>query len=320
VNAVSGSHLGFGSYSSVALNQGGVIAGNWQWNGDGTLGVSSSGDVTNTINGSLNLRADSGANHSFNVANGAAAIDLRVNAILTDSYPEAWWLSPSVLIKNGAGTMALTASNSYDGNTIVNAGTLRLGNGTTNTNLANAADVVVASGATLHLDYSGTDTIDELWLGGVRKSPGIYSSANSGGFITGTGTLTVISGPPSDYDTWAAANSLTAGSQGDDDKDGASNFIEYAFGLNPKSGGSSSPYVSLPRPLDAKFTYLRRKFSLSGLSFSVWASTDLATWSEDAGAIQTVTPLPNSENELVEVLPSPGLLSANRIFLRVQCR
>ena len=47
--------------------------------------------------------------------------------------------------------------------------------------------MTVASGATLHLDYSGTDTIDELWLGGVQKSPGVYSSANSGGFLTGAG-------------------------------------------------------------------------------------------------------------------------------------
>ena len=320
VNAVGGSHIGFSSYVGVALNQGGTIAGSWQWNGDSLLGFSSSGDGTNTINGSLNLRSDSGANHSFNVANGTAAVDLQVNAILTDSYPEAWWLTPSVLIKNGAGTMALTASNSYDGNTIVNAGTLRLGTGTTTTNLANAADVVVASGATLHLDYTGTDTIDELWLGGVRKSPGVYSSANSGGFITGPGTLTVTTGPPSDYDNWSLGNNVTGGAQGDDDQDGATNSMEYAFGLNPKNGGASSPYLSYPNPATGSFTYTRRKTSLSGLVFTVWTSTNLTDWTEETGATQSATAISGSDNESVQVTLSAGILNGNRLFVRLMAR
>ena len=52
------------------------------------------------------------------------------------------------LTKNGSGTLSLTASNNYTGATTVNAGTLSLGNGSANTNLADAADVIVANGAT----------------------------------------------------------------------------------------------------------------------------------------------------------------------------
>jgi len=318
VNAAGGSHIGFGSFTSVSLSQGGTISGSWQWNGDSLLGFSSSGDSTNTLNGTLNLRSDAGANHTFNVANGSAAIDLQVNASLTDSYPDAWWLAPSNLIKTGAGTMALAASNSYDGNTTVSAGTLRLGNGSNSINLANAADVVVDTGATLHLDYTGTDTIDELWLGGVRKSPGVYSSANSGGFITGPGTLTVTNGPPSDYDNWAAANNLTGGLQGDDDKDGLSNFSEYAFGLNPRNGGSTSPYLNLPAPATGEFTYTRRKPSLTGLSNSVWWSGTLASgsWNKDNGAILSVVST-DGDVETVRVSLSSSLLSNPKLFIRI---
>jgi autotransporter-associated beta strand protein len=106
--------------------------------------------------------------------------------------------SEIALIKTGIGTQILSGTNTYSGNTTVNAGTLRLGNGTDNSNLADSADVFVAAGATLDLDFTGTDTIDELWLDGVAQAPGIYGAGNSGGFITGSGTLTVQNGPIAD--------------------------------------------------------------------------------------------------------------------------
>ena len=125
VNASGTSHVGFGpAVTPVALNNGGTITGNWQWNGDDRLAFSSSGDSTNTLSGALVLRADNGANHTFNVANGATATDLQNDAVLSDQYPEVWWVPGSNLVKTGAGTMRLTGNNSYDGQTLVNAGTL----------------------------------------------------------------------------------------------------------------------------------------------------------------------------------------------------
>lgn len=130
VDAPGSSHIGFGTpAAAVSLSGGGTIAGNWQWNGDDRLAFSSSGDSTNTLSGSLNLRSDNGANHTFNVADGAAATDLQSSAVLSDQYPEAWWLSASNLVKAGAGTMRLTGSNSYDGQTLINAGTLIVAGG-----------------------------------------------------------------------------------------------------------------------------------------------------------------------------------------------
>ena len=124
VNASGGAHIGFGSYVAVAMANGGTTAGNWQWNGDGLLGFSSSGDSTNTISGSLVLRADGGANHTFSVADGAANVDLQLNATLADQWPEVSWVSASSLVKTGAGTLVLAGANSYDGQTDIQSGML----------------------------------------------------------------------------------------------------------------------------------------------------------------------------------------------------
>ena len=84
-----------------------------------------------------------------------------------------------------------------------------LGDSINNTGLSDSADVSIASGATLQLDYPALnpDTIDELWLGGVQKSPGTYNSSNSGGLITGTGSLVVQNGPSADpFANWMTTN------------------------------------------------------------------------------------------------------------------
>src|SRR6185369_14127849 len=71
------------------------------------------------------------------------------------------------LTKTGAGTMNLTATNSYTGTTTVEAGKLSLAS----RGLADSADVFLSSGSTLELKFSGTpDIIDSLGIDGVAKS------------------------------------------------------------------------------------------------------------------------------------------------------
>lgn len=60
------------------------------------------------------------------------------------------------LIKNGDGTLTLTNSNTYAGTTAVNAGTLRIGNGTTDGGIA--GPITVGAGGTLDFRVSGTPT------------------------------------------------------------------------------------------------------------------------------------------------------------------
>jgi autotransporter-associated beta strand protein len=220
------------------------------------------------------------------------------------------------VMKSGTGTWSLVRPNSYTGATTINAGTLGLGNGISNTNLADSSSVLIASGATLHLNYTGTDTVNALSFGGIARPPGVYASSNSP-FITGPGTLTVSTGPATDYAGWAAFHTLAGGQSGDDDHDGLTNMDEYAFGLDPRSGAAVNPITV---PLDkttGTLTYTRRNKSLTGLSYSIWYSLDLGVWTRDTGATEGI-PIVNGETETVPVTLSIGLLTNSKLFIKVK--
>lgn len=94
--------------------------------------------------------------------------------------------------KLGAGELILSGNLSYSGNTTVSVGTLTLNSA----NVANEASAVsIGSTAFLNLNFAGTDTVAALFINGVQKAAGTYTSANSSGAILGTGSLTVTSGP-----------------------------------------------------------------------------------------------------------------------------
>ncbi len=95
------------------------------------------------------------------------------------------------LIKSGAGTQTLGGVNAYSGDTTVNGGILAL----SAAGLNDASTVSIASGAALALNFSGSDTVAALFINGVQKQAGVYTSSNSSGAITGIGSLTVTTGP-----------------------------------------------------------------------------------------------------------------------------
>lgn len=96
------------------------------------------------------------------------------------------------LTKLGAGELILSGNLSYSGNTTVSEGTLTLNSA----NAANEASTVsIGSTAFLNLNFAGTDAVAALFINGVQKPAGTYTSANSSGAILGTGSLTVTSGP-----------------------------------------------------------------------------------------------------------------------------
>jgi autotransporter-associated beta strand protein len=101
------------------------------------------------------------------------------------------------LTKKGGGALTLTRANSYTGDTTIDQGTLSI----QNAYLADTASVFVANGATLDLNFAGTDTIEELWLNGAPMAIGEWGSTASGAanvndvFFTGSGTLTVTAVP-----------------------------------------------------------------------------------------------------------------------------
>jgi autotransporter-associated beta strand protein len=100
---------------------------------------------------------------------------------------------PGGLSKVGAGTLILSAANDYTGNTAVYAGILSLAQ----PDLYDGSSVSVAPNAVLNLTYSGSDIVRSLTLGGIQEPPGIYNSTDSGGYITGTGSLQVVVPEPS---------------------------------------------------------------------------------------------------------------------------
>ena len=81
------------------------------------------------------------------------------------------------------------ANNNYSGNTTVNGGTLKLGQ----PNLSAASTVTVASGAILELDFGVANTVGSLILGGVTQPAGVYDSTTGAPYITGSGSLLVVS-------------------------------------------------------------------------------------------------------------------------------
>jgi autotransporter-associated beta strand protein len=149
------------------------------------------------------------------------------------------------ITKTGAGTLALVGALSYTGDTIVQAGALRINQ----PSLANAADLYLATSAFINLNFtSGPDVIDSLFIDGVSQPAGIWGPVGSGAPFTsprivGTGRLQVttfvvsplagdfdedgivdaadyvvwrngldVSYTQADYDVWRANFGRTAGS------------------------------------------------------------------------------------------------------------
>lgn len=112
------------------------------------------------------------------------------------------------LTKGGSGILVLAGSNSYRGGTTVSSGTLSL----KSANTGNDKSVLsVAAGAVLDLDFTGSDTVAALVLDGTPQPDGLYNSANTGGAITGSGSIQVVTPVPSSN---ASLASLAVGSVG----------------------------------------------------------------------------------------------------------
>jgi hypothetical protein len=119
------------------------------------------------------------------------------------------------------------------------------------------------------------------------------------------------------YTEWAAAKYPSADltdPAADLDGDGRSNFEEYAFGLDPTTGTSVNPITGQLDKGTHKFSYTRT--ANTGLSYTVWTSTDLQSWTGPSVVTENVG-VPVGGVETVEVtLSSPP--AGDQLFLRVQ--
>lgn len=123
-----------------------------------------------TIGGRVNLRSDNTNTVTFTVADGAAANDLAVTALVYgNSVP---------IFKAGPGRMVMSGANTYNGATTVNAGSLLINGVTTGTGA-----VTVNSGGTL----GGTGTIAGAVT--VNASATIAPGASAGTLSTGAAII-----------------------------------------------------------------------------------------------------------------------------------
>ena len=226
------------------------------------------------------------------------------------------------LVKSGSTTWELTGANTYTGDTTVDQGRLILSTAF----LANQSTVSIASGAVLELSHAEGDTITSLFLDGEQVMAGTYgSSAAVAGIqdaiaddvnFAGTGFLIVTGAGSADFLVWAQSFGVLGAPEDDDDGDGLTNQVEYAFALNPVSGSSVSPITILPDPITGLFTFNRRSTALTGLGYSYSFSTDLEEFLPFAPESEDVVAAGDTEETVTIGIP-PAVLANERLFVQV---
>ncbi len=141
----------------------------------------------------------------------------------------------------------------------------------TNPDLADTSTITIANGGSIHLNYTGTDVVGALYLGGLPQPNGLYDSTNTGGLITGNGKLQI--GPFADFTAWASAIAPGQTTDQDHDQDGVPNGVEYFMGRSG-NGFTANPGIAP----DGTVTWPKSP-AFNG-SYAVQASVDLVVWTD----------------------------------------
>lgn len=240
----------------------------------GYLGIANDATFRYTGTGSQtsarNLWIDTGAqNKTIEVTSETGSISFtgtggNINKPFTKTGPGALAIADQIAVGAtvtvDAGTLTLTGANTYTGDTIVNGGVLAI-----NGSAINDANKLTINGG--KVSPTGNEVVNTLFFGATQQLAGTWGATGSGAtFIddtrfSGTGTVTVISGPPG-FVTWAALKGLDGtpgkenGISDDPEKDGINNLLEFYFDGDPLA---SSP-VPLPVADYSDANYLKLTF------------------------------------------------------------
>jgi autotransporter-associated beta strand protein len=242
--------------------------------------------ATLTINGS--------GNHTFTGSLGGSAN----GSVSASAMPGSTSGNNFALTKSGAGTFTIGGTHSYFGNTTVTQGILELNSPNTN-NQASTITIAV-SNASLRLNFSGTDTVDKLFIGTTQLPPGVYKATGSAASgialsqLAGSGTLTVTSGPAASFAAWQLVQNITGAINADHDQDGVANGIEYFLhGLSGNSTGSTTlpSVVNSSGMRSITWTHSTEYGGVYGTDFTVESNNTLGgTWTtETLGGNVTIT-------------------------------
>lgn len=282
LNSTRYNQIGNITLNGAILSQSSTDTGNYQ-------GYQFKGDITVTGTSMSIIQGSGKANHLssdtvFNVADvsGNADFDLAVSSALADQSGD-FANAAGGLSKTGPGTMALDGINTYSGATKVLQGVLSMGFST----LSDSAGVQIETGAVLDLAHSDTDIVAALTIGGVTMADGTYGAIGSGAQferpeITGSGMLAVFSDP---FLPWLAnfptLSGQTAAKSADPDKDGLTNFEEFALDGNPEDGTATGKVRSRIETIGAEQALVITLPVRNGASFSGTAPA-FATVAADA--------------------------------------
>ena len=258
-------------------------------------------DIILANGGILRLSADisdlfttAGANNRVLVNSGGGTID--TNGFDTTLNIDI--TGEGALTKAGGGTLTTTGTNAYQGATIVAAGTLVV----SSAGLADDAAVTVETGATLALDFIGSDTIASLTLGGTELPDGTYNATTHPAFLSGTGELIVATpvAPTDTFASWAAGLGLSGDPAADFDNDGIADALEFVFGTDPTVATTGGRITTSDNEDNLIVVFTRDDRSKTpDLTLTVETGTDLASWPQSF----LVGPTTGESSPGVEVTP-----------------
>jgi autotransporter-associated beta strand protein len=240
------------------------------WGINGTVTSTGNSTITTTAasNGQVLLNS-TGSSTTFNVTSGTLTVSTALIDGERGTVPSGY---ATALIKNGDGTMLLKGTNTYSGNTVVNAGSLELaagaqlrfvidattgaansisGSGTVALNGSFLIDTTLAGSLT-----EGTWTLEDVssLTGAYGSSFSVVGFSDAGSdkwvktagsqvwtFDETTGVLTLTENLNS-YESWingffpGETNPAIIGGNADPDNDGIPNAVEMVLGGNPATG------------------------------------------------------------------------------------